>query len=66
VGWDACLSYWPSSLLSAFFDRWMAGSLLCMQIWDEGWMGIWETTLVDRGRLQKFMRMNRIELAVDG
>jgi len=43
----------------------LAGSFLCMQIWDEGWMGIWEAALVDGGRIEKFMRMNRIELAMD-
>jgi hypothetical protein len=65
VGWDACLSYWSPCLLFACFDWWMAGSFPCMQIWDEGWMGIWEATLVDGGRIEKFTRMNRIELAMD-
>lgn len=28
-------------------------------------MGIWEATLVDPERIEKFMRMNGIELAMD-
>jgi hypothetical protein len=50
--------YRSPCLLFACFDKWMAGSFLCMQIWDDGWMGIWGATSVDGGRIEKFMRMN--------